>query len=63
MKAMAKYINFTILETGQHKDKHNPWDDSHLIAKKPEKGTVGDLEYKMDKLEKKVNIIMSKLDI
>ncbi|WP_407453381.1 class I SAM-dependent methyltransferase [Methanobrevibacter sp.] len=63
MKAMAKYINFTILETGTHQDEHNPWNDSHLIAKKPESGTKEDLEYKIDNLEKKVDSIISKLDI
>lgn len=62
MKAMAKYIDFTVLETG-HNSKDGPWHDSHLIAKKPEKGTKEDLEYKMDNLEKKLDLIMSKLDI
>ena len=63
MKAMAKYIKFTVLETGNHKDKHNPWDDSHLIAKKPESGTLEDLEYKVDNLENKVDLILSKLNL
>jgi len=62
MKAMAKYINFTVVETG-HNDKDGPWHDSHLIAKKPEKGTKEDWEYKMDNLEKKLDSIMSKLNI
>ena len=63
MKAMAKYINFTILETGHHIDKYNPWNDSHLIAEKPEKGTVDDLQYKIDSLEKKADRIISKLNL
>ena len=64
MEAMAKYINFTILETGHNTDKiSDPWYDCHLIAKKPEKGSMGDLEYKMDKLEDKLDLIISKLDI
>lgn len=62
MKAMAKYINFTIIETGNN-SKDGPWHDSHLIAKKPESGSVEDLEYKMESLEKKFDMIMSKLDI
>lgn len=62
MKAMAKYINFTVLETG-HNDKDGPWHDSHLISKKPEKGTKEDLEYKMDNLEKKLDLIIERLDI
>ena len=62
MKAMAKYINFTVLETGNNA-KDGPWHDSHLIAKKPEKGSKEDLEYKMDKLEDKIDLIISKLDI
>ena len=61
MKAMAKYINFTILETGNNTN--SKWKDSYLIAKKPEKGTLDDLEYKMDNLENKLDLIMSKLNI
>lgn len=63
MKAMAKYIKFTVLETGTHKDNHNPWNDSHLIAKKPESGTLEDLENKVGNLENKVDLILSKLNI
>lgn len=62
MKSMAKYINFTVLETGTN-TKDGPWHDSHLIAKKPESGTQEDLECKIDTLEKKLDLIMSKLDI
>ena len=62
MKAMAKYINFTVLETG-HNAKDGPWHDSHLIAKKPESGTQEDLEYKIDNLEKKLDLILSKLEL
>ena len=62
MKAMAKYINFTVLETG-HNTKDKPWFDSYLIAKKAEKGTKEDLDYKIDKLENKLDLIIKKLDI
>lgn len=64
MKAMAKYIKFTVIETGNNTDEiSKPWYDSHLIAKKPEKGSIEDLDYKMDKLEDKLDLIMSKLNI
>ena len=62
MKSMAKYINFTVLETGNN-TKDGPWHDSYLIAKKPEKGSKEDLEYKMNNLEDKLDLIISKLDI
>ncbi len=62
MKAMARYINFTIIETW-HNSRDKPWYDSNLIAKKPERGTVEDFEYKIDNLERKVDLILSKLDI
>lgn len=62
MKAMAKYINLRILETGTNTEKE-PWFDSHLIAKKAESGSIDELENKMDTLERKLDIIMSKLDI
>lgn len=64
MKSMAKYINFIVLETGHNTDEiSKPWFDCHLIAKKPEKGTLEDLDYKMDKLEDKLDLILSKLDL
>ena len=59
-----QHINFTVLETGHNTDQiSEPWYDCHLIAKKPEKGSKEDLEYKMDKLEDKLDLIMSKLNI
>lgn len=64
MKAMAKYINFTVIETGHNThDISKPWFDCHLIAKKPEKGSLEYLDYKMDKLEYKLDLIMSKLGL
>ena len=64
MKSMARYINLTILETGTNiNDNTNPWHDSWLIAKKPKSGTKEAMEYKMDNLEKKFDLIKSKLNI
>lgn len=63
MKAMAKYINLEVLEAGTRTDNVNQWNDSHLIAKKPESTSLDDLEKKMDSLENKLDYIMSKLDI
>ena len=62
MKAMAKYINFTILETGTDQ-KSKPWHDSYLIAKKPDIGTKQNLETRINDIERKINLVMSKLDI
>lgn len=64
MKAMAKYINLRIIETGTNsKDNTNPWHDSHLIAKKADEGSIDHLEAKMDGLERKLDMIMKKLDM
>ena len=63
MKAMAKYINFQVLEAKTRTDNVNPWNDSFLIAKKNESSTLDDLESKMDTLESKLDFIMSKLGI
>lgn len=63
MRAMAKYINLEVLEAGTRTDNVNQWNDSHLIAKKPESTSLDDLEKKMDSLENKLDHIMSKLDI
>ena len=60
MKAMAKYIDFEVLEAGTDFDAHT-WQDSYLVAKKPEK--MKNLEDKMNSLENKLKLIMSKLDI
>lgn len=64
MKAMAKYINLRVIETGTNsEDDTNPWHDSHLIARKADARSIDHLETKMDDLEKKLDIIMKKLDI
>lgn len=62
MKAMAKYIDLNIIETGTNTEA-DPWYDSHLIARKPDNASIDYLENKMDNLEKKLDIILSKLDI
>ena len=64
MKAMAKYINFRVIEYGTNFDKiSDPWYDTFLVAKKSESTDIQDLEHKMDSLERKVDILMKKLNI
>lgn len=64
MKAMAKYINFRVIEYGTNFDKiSDPWYDTFLVAKKSESTDIDDLEHKMDSLERKVDILMKKLNI
>ena len=64
MKAMAKYINFRVIEYGTNFDKiSDPWYDTFLVAKKSESTNIDDLEHKMDSLERKVDILMKKLNI
>ena len=63
MKAMAKYIDFQVLETGTRSDDVNQWNDSHLIAKKSDSVSLDDLENKIDTLENKLDLIMAKLNI
>ena len=64
MKAMAKYINFRVIEYGTNFDEiSDPWYDTFLVAKKPESADINDLEEKMDSLERKVDILMKKLNI
>ena len=63
MQAMAKYINFEVLEFGTNFDKiSDPWYDSFLVSKKPGSGSVENLENKMDNLEKKLDLIMQKIN-
>lgn len=64
MKAMAKYINFRVIEYGTNFDKiSDPWYDTFLVAKKSESTDIDDLEHKMGSLERKVDILMKKLNI
>ena len=64
MKAMAKYVNFQVLEVGTRvSNDTKPWHDSYLIARKSESITYDDLDNKITNLEKKINLIISKLDI
>lgn len=62
MKAMAKYINFQVIEYGTNFNEiSNPWYDSFLVAKKSEPISMSDLNDEMNLMEKKVDLIMSKL--
>ena len=64
MKAMAKYINFNVIEYGTNFDEvSDPWYDTFLVSRKPEGGSVEDLENKMDNLEAKLDLIMKKLNL
>jgi len=64
MKAMAKYINFNVIECGTNFDEvSDPWYDTFLVSRKPEGGSVEDLENKMDNLEAKLDLIMKKLNL
>ena len=64
MKAMAKYINLRVIEYGTNFDKiSDPWYDTFLVAKKSENTDIDDLEHKMNSLERKVDILMKKLNI
>ena len=64
MKSMAKYINFNVIEFGTNFDKiSDPWYDTFLVSKKPEPGSVEDLENKLDNLEKKLDLVITKLNI
>lgn len=63
MKAMAKYINFNIMEYGTNFDKiSDPWYDTFLVARKPSKDNITDLNNKMDSLERKMDLILKKLN-
>ena len=62
MKAMAKYINFQVIEFGTNFDKiSDPWYDSFLVAKKPLNTTADELNNRMDLMEHKVDLILKKL--
>lgn len=64
MKAMAKYINFRVIEYGTNFDKiSDPWYDTFLVAKKSESTDIDELEHKIDSLERKLDILMNKLNI
>ena len=64
MKAMAKYINFNVIEYGTNFDEiSDPWYDSFLVARKPENISADDLKDKMDNLERKVDFLMHKLNL
>ena len=63
MKSMGKYINFDVIEYGTNFDESaSPWQDSYLVAKKPESGSTDDLENKVYSLEQKLDIIIDKIN-
>lgn len=62
MKAMAKYINFQVIEYGTNFDKiSDPWYDSFLVARKPASTSVDELNNRLDLMEHKVDLILKKL--
>lgn len=63
MKAMAKYINFQVIEYGNNTDKiSHPWYDSFLVARKTPTTTKDYFDNKLDNLERKVDLIISKIN-
>lgn len=61
MKALAKYVNFQVIEYGTNFDEiSDPWYDTFLVAKKSEP-EITDLNLKMDTLERKLDLILDKL--
>lgn len=62
MKAMAKYINFQVIEYGTNFDEvSNPWYDSFLVARKPSSTSADELKNRLDLMEHKVDLILKKL--
>lgn len=62
VKALAKYIRFRVIEFGTtDASNSNPWFDSFVIAKKPEKGSKEEIEKRMDILDRKMDLILEKL--
>lgn len=60
MKAMAKYINFSVLEFGTNFNEISaPWYDTFLVAMKSE---TTNIKY-INKLDQKLNVIMENLNI
>lgn len=63
MKAMAKYINFQVIESGTNFDEiSDPWYDTFLVAKKPDGANVIALEHKIETLEQKLDLIIKKIN-
>lgn len=62
MKAMARYINFQVLEYGTNFDKvSDPWYDTFMVAKKAESTSVSELNNRMDLMEHKLDLILRKI--
>lgn len=63
VKALAKYIKLRVIEYGTtDASNSNPWFDSYVIARKPEKGSKEELESRMDDIEHKMDLILEKLN-
>ncbi|MDO5861103.1 bifunctional 2-polyprenyl-6-hydroxyphenol methylase/3-demethylubiquinol 3-O-methyltransferase UbiG [Methanobrevibacter sp.] len=62
VKALAEYIKLRVIEYGTtDASNSNPWFDSYVIARKPDKGSKEELENRMDDIERKMDLILEKL--
>lgn len=62
VKALAEYIKLRVIEYGTtDASNSNPWFDSYVIARKPDKGSTEELENRMDDIEHKMDLILEKL--
>lgn len=62
VRSLVKYVNFEILESGTTTDEiSHPWYDSYVIARKPGNKSKEDLENRMDDIERKMDLILEKL--
>ena len=63
MKALAKYVDFQVIEYGTNLDEiSHPWYDTFLVAAKSNSKDMSDLNVKMDNLERKLDLILNKLN-
>lgn len=63
VKALAEYIKLKVIEYGTtDASNSNPWFDSYVIARKPDKDSAEKLENRMDDLEHKMDLILEKLN-
>lgn len=62
VKALAEYIRLKVIEYGTtDASNSNPWFDSYVIARKPDKNSKEELENRMDDIEHKMDLILEKL--
>ena len=62
VKALAEYIKLRVIEYGTtDASNSNPWFDSYVIARKPDKGSKEELENRMDDIDRKMDLILEKL--